>query len=780
MKKKIVSIAVMLMMAFAIMPIQPVLAQSEAVDFSLKADRTEPVLIEAGKSVTMDLAGYNIDVSTGSAIVIQKGATLTINDTGRLVNGSLVYGTVTATGSGNAAVAALPGSFVYINGGTFRTLDVTVANTVEKAWYPIKNMGTMVIDNATVTTTTTGGSSLIDNGWVNNPGADNVDTVAYQDAADEAVGSSLTINGGTFTGNYPISGLTKGWSRACVKGDDHSTTVINGGTYSKAAYVVQNNNYMTISGGTFSDAEIGVVRNNNGTDLTADAGILTINAGTFTSTDTVPALANESGNTTIYGGSFNGNLSNGTATGTTISVLGGTYMKADGTTINDVSTYVSGSSKFDAATGKTTTEAVTTITKYVQYTSNPGATTFTYTLTNVNNNQTGDTVVQKASTVNGTIYDEVRDGIAPANVKLTMSSTGTKTLNFSTQEYNAYPTIANLPSSVAVVNDSKYYLVKDFKLDFTGVTFANPGIFRYVLKETSDNSKVLSSGTLFFDVWVSRKSAVSTDAEYNEMTVTAIVAHTSTDLSRNGVAVNTKTSIIVSPCVAKSMNLTVKHYALGNQASKTENYKYTLTINNATHGSTISYVRSNNTTGTFTILNDGTSSYDFYLKDKEAITFLNISEYPGYKVIADEATMKSEDLATATQIENYQLATKTDDSTTSTAVTQMRAIKAKTTTTALSADTKTSQDTSAVDSENEDITVNYALADSIDKTASTYAVTDRYLTTDTTLTFSIYKQGTIPTGVILSVAPYAVVVLAGFFGLIVFAIKRRDKDEEEA
>ena len=41
------------------------------------------------------------------------------------------------------------------------------------------------------------------------------------------------------------------------------------------------------------------------------------------------------------------------------------------------------------------------------------------------------------------------------------------------------------------------------------------------------------------------------------------------------------------------------------------------------------------------------------------------------------------------------------------------------------------------------------------------------------------KSGIIPTGIIITVAPYATVALAGFLGIIVFAKHKKTKEEED-
>ena len=768
MKKKIVSIAVMLMMGLAIMPVCTINAASEIKNVTLTADREEQIVVPDGANITLDLAGYNLTVTGSSAIRVENGGTLTIIDNGHIPTGETnkVYGKITAVTDGNSALAVLQGGTAYIESGSF-----------EAGYYVIKNFGTVTIADATVTSIKSASAATIDNGWYGNDSSDKVDGIIYKEAEAVNPNAVMTINGGTFSGN--------GSTTTVIKNDDFGTITVNGGTYTNAYWGAQNNNAMTVNGGTFTTNNTayptagstypgGAIRS-RGADVAGQSGLLTINGGTFTSTttNTYAISAEYGGTTTVYNGTFTGNI--GTATNTKytdpkFTIYGGTYT-ADAAVVKSFMTTNS-----EYLNGNVSTKTVSEITKYVLFKSEPAETTFTYNISNVKGQP--DTVIQKASKSGTASYEEVRDGISPELVKFTSTGTTSSTLTFGNADFSAKP-LANTLASKGVTDakDDRFYAAKTFNVDFSGVTFTAPGVYRYMLTEDSSNKLVPASGVLYFDVYVSRGSAVSTDAEYNNYKVTAVIAHTSAELKINTVngasVAETKTTYLPSFSVQQAMNLTVKHYSLGNQASKTEQYKYTLTIRNATKGSTISYIRDDGSKGAITVKNNGLSTYDFYLKDHQAITFINISGYPGYTIEADETTMKSELLRTATKIEDYQLATNTSDTPT------LATTKAKVS--SAGADTMTTDDTTVADKENTAITVNGVLADdsTVSDTTSKYVVDDAYLTKDSTIVFSVYRQGTIPTGVILSVAPYAVVVLAGFFGLIVFAVKRRNRDEEE-
>lgn len=64
------------------------------------------------------------------------------------------------------------------------------------------------------------------------------------------------------------------------------------------------------------------------------------------------------------------------------------------------------------------------------------------------------------------------------------------------------------------------------------------------------------------------------------------------------------------------------------------------------------------------------------------------------------------------------------------------------------------------------------------KLDSNYSVTDTSLEKDTIVIVTNYKNGTIPTGIISTVTPYAVALLAGMFGVIIFITKKKHEAEE--
>ena len=168
----------------------------------LLSDATENITIASTKRITLDLNGYTLNGGTGTAnaAILNKGNV-----------------TITDTSAGKT--------------GTVKRDDQGIEG--ETSYYVIKNIGTMVIDQANVVNNSgykkanssgsMAGSSLICNG-------------------DDDPQASLTINGGTF--NQP--------NFLVVKNGTNGTLTVNGGTLTSNHSAVQNWNKAQILGGSLA------------------------------------------------------------------------------------------------------------------------------------------------------------------------------------------------------------------------------------------------------------------------------------------------------------------------------------------------------------------------------------------------------------------------------------------------------------------------------------------------------------------------------------------------
>ena len=240
MKKRLFAIALSLCMTLSLLPTAAFAAengesgttvtqsggvQSETIaaaiqagdSYTLTGDMTESVTIPQGKTFTLNLGGYTLTNETNKhTITVEKGATLTIEGTGKVDNvshgkGALVnLGTTTLNG-GMFTRSKEAGKYSpYGNGGN--------------SWYTIDNGGTLTINKGVSVDNNGGYSSMIRNG-----------------ADSSRKGSTLIINGGTFDGGINT-----------VKNDEYGVLTINGGEFTNTAqFVIMNWNEATIKGGNF-------------------------------------------------------------------------------------------------------------------------------------------------------------------------------------------------------------------------------------------------------------------------------------------------------------------------------------------------------------------------------------------------------------------------------------------------------------------------------------------------------------------------------------------------
>lgn len=168
----------------------------------LLADVTENITIDANKKITLDLNGHVLNGGTGTAkaTILNKG-TVTITD----------------TSAGKT--------------GTIKRDDQGIEG--ETSYYVIKNIGTMVIDQANV---------MNNSGYKKaNPSGSMVGSSLICNGDDDPQ-ASLTINGGTF--NQP--------NFLVVKNGTNGTLTVNGGALTSNHSAVQNWNKAQILGGSLT------------------------------------------------------------------------------------------------------------------------------------------------------------------------------------------------------------------------------------------------------------------------------------------------------------------------------------------------------------------------------------------------------------------------------------------------------------------------------------------------------------------------------------------------
>ena len=215
---------------------------------------TETLTIAAGKTVTLDLAGYTIvynSTTQGEAMITNRG-TLTIND-------SVGTGVINYNYTGAADSSYSKGNYTISNGGTLTVNGgkITIANLSAHAKYPIDNNSTsgdaiLVINGGHLynyntaairqfCNSTTNKNSVTINGGV----VEGYSAIWVQNPGSKTVNGSLTITGGE------IKSTAKAYVNGTAALKDVASKIYftidgNGGAWST-------DSFLTITGGIFNE-----------------------------------------------------------------------------------------------------------------------------------------------------------------------------------------------------------------------------------------------------------------------------------------------------------------------------------------------------------------------------------------------------------------------------------------------------------------------------------------------------------------------------------------------
>lgn len=342
---------------------------------------------------------------------------------------------------------------------------------------------------------------------------------------------------------------------------------------------------------------------------------------------------------------------------------------------------------------------------------------------------------------------EVLAGVTPENVKF--SNTPEATFTVGQQTFTTPQTGTNIKdtANAAVVDQvelttGQKYARAEVKVDFSGVSFDEPGVYRYKLSETQSPASYVGikndeAADRIIDVYVTDNNGALEIAGY-------VMHSTSDDITMS----QTNGTDGTNPAgKSKGYNnnyithdLTFSKSVSGNQASKDKYFKFDVVITGALPGTKfdVSGITGSNPTADATVGTnsatlpayrgqsnpttleagaDGSVTQSFYLSHGQSLTINGIPDTVKYSV-----TESKEDYKPAVTITGDTEATQAEADTT---------LK-------------------------------------VDDTQSG-------ITADTTDAFVNTREGIVPTGIIMTVAPYATVVLIGGVGA---TLMMRKKDEE--
>lgn len=292
------------------------------------------------------------------------------------------------------------------------------------------------------------------------------------------------------------------------------------------------------------------------------------------------------------------------------------------------------------------------------------------------------------------------------------------------------------------LKDNQKYARHDVTVDFANVTFNEPGVYRYVITESADANQGVTNDadtTRVMDVYVvhdddTKALKVEGYVLQNGEANGAVKADGSGTTGKSKGFTNTYTS----------HDLTISKAVTGNQASRDEYFEMTVKISKAVKGTVYDVVGNFDATtkengvngGThtnptkLTVGDDGTVTEHFWLQGGQYIKIQGLADKTAYSINEDATLMNNEGYDPAAVI---------------------------------SGDNKTSADGAEKD---------------IAMDQTTYTVADDAITADTTVAYTNTKSGTIPTGIIMSVAPYAAIVLLGGAGATIVMRKKKEEDAE--
>lgn len=318
--------------------------------------------------------------------------------------------------------------------------------------------------------------------------------------------------------------------------------------------------------------------------------------------------------------------------------------------------------------------------------------------------------------------------------KVTMAGVGTKTAGTITYKQGN----ATLEDENALVKDydkeTEKYAKKTATLDFSACKFTEPGIYRYIVTESGTNQAVTNDAdaTRVVDVYVNDASG---EGE-NKLEIAGYVLHSNADdapdvsLGENngsaGSYVATKSQGFTNSY--DTSDITIAKRVSGNQASRNKYFEFTVNITGAVPGTV----------------------YDVDLSNADATTQSNAATIKDNEGKTNPAKLTVGADGTVTQ--KFYLAHNQD------IVIQGVAKDSKYKVTENAEDYKSTA--AGVD----------GYTDATNGTVASADLKTSYLNT---------RDGVIPTGVIMTVAPFAAVTLLGGVGAVTMVMKKRKSLEEE-
>ena len=296
------------------------------------------------------------------------------------------------------------------------------------------------------------------------------------------------------------------------------------------------------------------------------------------------------------------------------------------------------------------------------------------------------------------------------------------------------------------LTEGKKYALKTATLDFSKVQFTEPGVYRYIITESGTNQAITNDADLtrVLDVYVNDASIETEGTLTKKLTIAGYVLH-SNENDEPDVSLGESFGSTGNYTATKSQgftnsydtsDLTLRKQVTGNQASRDKYFEFTLNIDNAqpntkynvaiddadatsqSNAATISANAGQTNVTSITTNDKGKATAKFYLQHGQQVTVQGIAKDTEYKVTENT--------------EDYKSTANTKDAPVVT--------------------TKTNTEAAPVDG--------------------------KIVSTDLTTGYLNTRDGVIPTGVIMTVAPFAAVTLLGAAGMVTIKMRKKEDDAE--
>jgi hypothetical protein len=337
-------------------------------------------------------------------------------------------------------------------------------------------------------------------------------------------------------------------------------------------------------------------------------------------------------------------------------------------------------------------------------------------------------IIEDGATVpNKTFSFTIAPGSAVAATASTMAVTaGPAGATVGTVTFAPADTINTDTTGSVTGTANNKYAVKTVTADFTGVNFPEPGVYRYVITESAATAPyaIASDNPLYMDVYVVDNG--------NGLAVDSYVLHTSTaapalgnDAGTAGGALADKTDGFIN--TYDTSDLTVSKDVSGNQASKDKYFQITVTVPGLTT----------------------TDSFNVDIDDAEAAPTANTATT--YNSMSNPDTVTGAQLASGV---NFYLQ-------------HGQSVKIE------GLPTGATYTVEEVKEEYEPaLTITGGSSSTVEATNDEGSGT---LSSDVTAAFTNTRDGVIPTGVLLTIAPFAVGILL-FGAMFIFMVSKRRRE----